>query len=176
MVGRAHGLKGAFYVTGRQEPIPPLQFVMMAPAGSLKAAGGASQKIFQVISAGLASGKPLLRLKEIDSREKAESLRGWHIAAHQGELAFDPQTEYIWHSLLGRSIVDVAGEPLGVVVKVENFNAHDIIIIHGDGRYCDIPFVRAYVEMEFDPGNLSEPLRLRVEGSAFAELWYDKPN
>jgi 16S rRNA processing protein RimM len=47
---------------------------------------------------------------------------------------------------VGLAVVNRQGEPLGTVVEVQEFGAHPVLRVAGEGGTHLIPFVEAYVD------------------------------
>ena len=84
---------------------------------------------------------PIARFAEIGDRNAAEALRGQLLTVARSSLPPLEEGEYYHADLIDLPCESAAGEPLGVVVAVENFGAGDIIEIErsGGGRAM-VPF------------------------------------
>jgi 16S rRNA processing protein RimM len=71
----------------------------------------------------------IARFAEVDSRDAAEALRGTQLWVSRDSLPPLEEGEYYHADLIGLAAVSDTGEPLGVVVAVENFGAGDVIEI-----------------------------------------------
>ncbi|HEY0026567.1 MAG TPA: ribosome maturation factor RimM [Allosphingosinicella sp.] len=84
---------------------------------------------------------PIARFAEVADRTQAEALRSQLITVPRTELPPLEGGEYYHADLLGLPCRSLEGEPLGIVVAVENFGAGDIIEIEKpDGRRTMVPF------------------------------------
>lgn len=93
-----------------------------------------------------AHGKGLVaRFEGIADRTAAEALSGWHIAAPRESLPQPEENEYYWGDLVGMSVCDEMGEPLGNVTKLLSTGAHDVLQVQDGDTERLIPFVSAYV-------------------------------
>ncbi len=85
-------------------------------------------------------GGAVARFAEIADRTAAEQLRGTALTAPRSAMPPLAEGEYYHADLLGLAAVDADGEPLGVVVAIENFGAGDILEIEApDGRRAMVP-------------------------------------
>ena len=92
------------------------------------------------------SGGFLLKFKGIDSKEKAELLRGFFLSVPEDELVVLEKDEF-WHwELEGLKAFDPSGDPLGVLKEVIEAPAHDLYLIETlQGKSHLIPAVYEYV-------------------------------
>lgn len=71
----------------------------------------------------------IARFAEVSDRNAAEALRGTALTVPRAALPPLGEGEYYHADLIGLAAVNDAGEPLGVVVAVENFGAGDVVEI-----------------------------------------------
>ena len=87
-------------------------------------------------------GGAIARFAEIADRTAAEQLRGTALTVPRTALPPLEEGEYYHADLLGLTAVSNAGEPLGIVVAVENFGAGDILEIERpDGKRFMVPMI-----------------------------------
>ncbi len=94
---------------------------------------------------------------EIMDRNAAEAVRGTVLLVDSVGLAEpDDPDEFLDHQLVGLTAVDIAGEPLGELVRVEHVPASDLLVIlRPDGREALVPFVTAMVpEVDLRAGRI----------------------
>jgi 16S rRNA processing protein RimM len=85
-------------------------------------------------------GGAIARFAEVIDRSAAERLRGTALTVPRSSLPPLAEGEYYHADLIGLSAVSDAGEPLGMVVAVENFGASDVIEIERpDGKRFMVP-------------------------------------
>ncbi len=86
----------------------------------------------------------------IDTREGAEALAGFYIAAPREELPTPAENEYYWGDLLGMTVENTAGLPLGVVSSLLETGAHAVLEVKDATQPTIaprlIPFVEAFVK------------------------------
>ncbi len=166
-VGKAHGLQGAFFVSGREDPIPKSYGDLIL--GSNPESG----ERFKVRGSRMQGDRPILHFESLTRREHAEQYAGQDIWVERDKVLVNSSTEYLWSDLYGRCVVDSEGTQIGVVHRVTNFGASDILQVKGDQGYLDVPLIAPYVSLTFDQ---SPELRLLVPAQTFFELWYEQEN
>lgn len=84
----------------------------------------------------LASSRgPIARFHQVADRTAAEALRGTPLTVARADLPPLAEGEYYHADLIGLPVVTPQGEPVGVVMEVENFGAGDLIEIERpDGK------------------------------------------
>lgn len=180
-VGKARGLRGEFFVNGRNEAMPPVPQVFLGP-DVLSITKPHHPEFSQLVPYRVASSflitsqgvwRPVLRLVEITSRTAVELLKGRPIYLPMDDLPLDAEQEYLWASLIGRQVISQDGIDLGVIAQIENHGAHDIACIRQGARQVDIPFVSHFFPMDFSPTPDGQALRLLTNADDFADLWYE---
>jgi 16S rRNA processing protein RimM len=140
-VRRPHGVRGELRVeplggdAARFEPGLPLR---VEPGG---------RALVVTSSRPAGDGDVLLTLEGVTSREDADALRGAYLCVeprHARRLGSD---EWFVHQLVGLRAVTPVGETLGVVEDVEEYAAHEVLVVREDaGRRRRLPMVRAFVD------------------------------
>ena len=64
---------------------------------------------------------------EVPDRTAAEKLRGTLLTVSRAELPDPGEGEYYHADLIGLPVISDAGEPLGIIVAVENYGAGDVL-------------------------------------------------
>ena len=85
-------------------------------------------------------------LEGIDSRQRAEELKGLLVAVPRAALPEPDEHEFYWGDLVGLEVSNEAGESLGRVASLIGGAAHDVLVVrdeHGHERL--LPFVDAVV-------------------------------
>ena len=99
-------------------------------------------------------GGAIASFAEVSDRTAAEKLRGTALTIPRSALPPLGEGEYYHADLIGLAAVSDAGEPLGIVVAVENFGAGDVIEIERpDGKRFMVP-LRADAVPEWDGDRL----------------------
>jgi ribosomal 30S subunit maturation factor RimM len=165
IVGRALGLQGSFYVSGRDEKIP---------AGIKKIYVGSepeTAKVAEVISSGWQNGRPFLKCSLADNRTSAELITGQVIWLDASSVEVDDSKEYLISDLKGRLVIDCDGVEVGVVEDVMMLPASNNLIVFNLKRNADVdvPMISQYVDMNFQRGG--KDLKLLVTADVFDEIW-----
>ncbi len=85
-------------------------------------------------------GGAIARFVEITDRTAAEKLRSTLLTIPRADLPALAEGEYYHADLIGLSAISDAGDPLGIVVSVENYGAGDILEIERpDGKRFMVP-------------------------------------
>lgn len=81
------------------------------------------------------------RFAEITDRTAAENLRGTLLSVPRDSLPPLAEGEYYHADIIGLPVVTIAGDAVGTVTAIENFNAGDILeITLLDGKTAMVPF------------------------------------
>ncbi len=80
-------------------------------------------------------------------RNAAERLKGQLIAVPRSQFPEQDEDEYYWSDLIGMTVVNEAGEPLGTVSNLLETGANDVLVVRGDSGEILIPFVDAVVKL-----------------------------
>lgn len=98
----------------------------------------------RISSMSFRSGYLYLKLNTINSREKAELLRGTKIFTLRQQLNI-PQNEYMVSDLIGLMVVGQNNEQIGLLKDIQNYGATDILVIEQYSREYMVPFVKDIV-------------------------------
>ena len=99
-----------------------------------------------VVSGRPAKGGVVVRVREVETREQAEALRGLKLYISRDVLPPPEEDEFYVADLVGLSVVGVDGEPLGEVKSVHDFGAGDLIEVQpAQGASWWLPFTREAV-------------------------------
>jgi 16S rRNA processing protein RimM len=130
LVGRvagAFGVKGEARVTAFTAD--PMNLATYGPL--LNKAGAPA---LTILTARPAKAGIVARILEIDSPEAADALRGLELYVPRDRLpAPEDEDEFYLADLIGLAAESPAGEPLGVVLSVENYGAGDLIEVKPGG-------------------------------------------
>lgn len=86
------------------------------------------------------NGYLYIKIGTIDSREKADLLRGFNFYAERKFLNI-PEDEYMIDDMIGLKVIDENGNEIGVLKDVENYGASDLLVIDQYKREYMVPFV-----------------------------------
>jgi 16S rRNA processing protein RimM len=145
-VVKAHGIGGEVVVDVRTDD-PHERF---APGTALRArARDKSERNVVVDSMREHSGRLLLRLDGVASRDAADALRGSLFIVDTADLPpIDEPDEFYDHQLEGLRVHTMAGRDVGTVAEVLHTAAGEILAVRpaeGDGPEILVPFVNAIV-------------------------------
>jgi 16S rRNA processing protein RimM len=91
-------------------------------------------------------GDLLLTLEGVRSREAADALRDAYLCVEAGDARPLGADEWFVHQLVGLRAVTSEGAPVGVVEDVEEYAAHEVLVIRDGDELRRLPMVRAFVE------------------------------
>lgn len=161
-------IAGAFGVAGevrlKSFCAEPEAIAAYGPLVTEDGARAFSVRITRAVKGGFAA-----RLSGVSSREEAEALKGTRLCVPRARLPQPAEDEFYHADLIGLSVVDRRGRPLGRVRAVHDFGAGDVIEIElGHGKSVMIPFTRAVVpEIDLAAGHLvCDPPEGMVEDGA----------
>ena len=102
---------------------------------------------FEVTLTGQTSGALTARLSGIATKEQADGLRGVRLYVPRDRLPDLPEDEFYHADLIGLSVHDTGGAPLGRVRAVLNHGASDLLEIElaGESNTVLLPFTREAV-------------------------------
>ena len=159
-IGRPHGLRGSFYLGGRNYPLQPLFSNLLV-----------GEHPDQALACKLTSlreqhGRSILTLDLFPDRNALENASGLSLWAPAGIY------ENPLESLLGLRCVDHLGFFMGTVSGFANHGASDIIrVTNPTSRLSlDLPFVESYADTSKLPP-ADGIVRLRTSAEIFEDLW-----
>lgn len=171
-IGKPFGLKGSFYLGGRDTAFPPevSQVVLAVSKSALPKPQGEQQSFVCVDSHRLKGNRVVLSLSTIKSPEDVRSFAGYVLFCLRSQLRVRGE-EYLWSDLIGRVVIDPEGHKVGVIESINNYGASDFVTLQDEERKrrLSIPIVPTYFDMSFSTGSSS--LRLVVEAHTFEEAW-----
>ncbi|WP_200874313.1 ribosome maturation factor RimM [Ferrovum myxofaciens] len=80
-------------------------------------------------------------LEGVTDRSQAELLRGFEVVVPHRELPALEPGEFYWSDLVGMSVLNGAGETLGIVKELLETGAHPVLVVRSGERERLIPFV-----------------------------------
>ncbi len=121
-VGAVHGVQGEFKLLSfMDDPVSVLEHDPLLDDKGRPA--------LSVTAAREHKGALLVRAKEAPDRTAAEKLVNLKLYVPRADLPEPDEDEYYITDLIGMAVVDVAGQPVGRVVNVDNFGAGDLLDI-----------------------------------------------
>ncbi|MCF8006853.1 MAG: ribosome maturation factor RimM [Methylovulum sp.] len=102
------------------------------------------------LSDGALHGKNVIvKLKEIDTRNQADTFIGSEIFIRQDQLPRPQQGEYYWSDLIGMAVITRLNVPLGRIDSMLETGANDVMIVKGEREHA-IPFIHTQVIISID--------------------------
>ena len=71
----------------------------------------------------------IVRLDGVETREQAADLVGKQIVVSKSQLPELPKGEYYWSDLIGLEVVNTTGVALGVVQRIMETGANDVLVV-----------------------------------------------
>ena len=144
-IGKAHGIRGDVNVSPHTDE-PADRFAV----GAVIATDPPERGPLTVSFMRFASGRLVVRFKEIPDRTAAETYQGTLLVVDTGDLPeLDDEDEYYDHELVGMRVLTQADEVVGIVIDVVHGTGGDTLVVkpagHQGRRELLIPFVRAIV-------------------------------
>jgi 16S rRNA processing protein RimM len=103
-----------------------------------------------VVVSGRLQGKNVVAsIEGIEDRTQAEELTGCRIFIKLEQLPGLEAGEYYWSDLIGLSVENLQGDPLGEVASMMETGADDVMVLKGE-RERLIPFVVDHIVREVD--------------------------
>jgi 16S rRNA processing protein RimM len=162
-VGKAHGLRGFFFIRGRSEPLPESYEEIILGDQPER---GMNCKILEIK---MLNSESIVRCNKFESREAVQPFVDKPIWVRRDQIE-EVAGEFIWDDLVGKHVIDIDGVEMGVVLGVYNHGASDLIeIANADGRKVSIAFIDRYFETNVDAK--TPVLKLCVKGDMFSEFW-----
>jgi 16S rRNA processing protein RimM len=88
----------------------------------------------------------VLKLRDVESMEQAERLRGDLVHVPEEEAVELPTGHYFWHQIMGLRVVTVEGETIGTVDDILETGSNDVYVVHGPGGEQLIPAIKDVVK------------------------------
>jgi 16S rRNA processing protein RimM len=158
-VAGAFGVRGEVRITTfTEEPLALLRY------RSLKREDGSPG--LTLIQARVAKGGVVGRVKEVETRDQAEALRGLRLYVDRDALPPPEEDEFYLADLIGLEARDEAGAVIGRIRAVENFGAGDLMeIAPPTAASWWLPFTREAVpEVKIADGYVTVIRPIEIEG------------
>jgi 16S rRNA processing protein RimM len=153
-ISRPHGVRGEVAVDVRTDD-PDLRLA----AGAVLATEPAAAGPLKVGRSRWHSGRLLVTFDGVGDRDQADQLRGTLLLVDSDQLEdLANPDEFRDHQLIGLTVVDPDGQPVGEVSDVTHYG-QDLLVVAGSGdragREILVPFVSAIVpEVDLEGGQL----------------------
>lgn len=128
----------AFGIRGQVSIEPMTSFLSRFDAGNIVFIDG---KPLKIQKSQMHKGRPVLKLSTIETMSQAEALQ-WKVLEAEGEPELDDD-EFLIEDLIGLKVIDANGEMLGEVDDIEDYPAHQVVVV-GEIR---IPMVEQFIEL-----------------------------
>lgn len=169
-VGKPHGLQGAFFVAGRDEPVP-LVYRDIKIGTTPQTARPA-----RLTESRMQAGRPLVRCSAAANRDEAEALTGLWLYVERQRAQTAARGVWLWAELAGVELYGSDGQGIGRIDHVYNTGASDVVHVRdGSGRSLDLPLIDDYFDLGASATVLAtKRLDLKVPKATFDELWETK--
>ncbi len=152
----AHGIRGDVKIFSyaesedlfaRQE-----QLILMGPSGG--------RKHYEVVGVRAHQKSIRLSLKNVETRDQAEALRGSEVYIPKSELPPLEEGTYYWIDLIGLAVYKTSGEYLGRVSEIIPTGANDVYVVRRDtGAEVLIPAIPSVImEIDLQKGHIQVEL------------------
>ena len=109
-------------------------------------------------------GDAVVRLKEVQGVEEAESLRGASLAVLDGEQPELPPDTYYLDDLVGMKVVTTLGEDLGVIVEVMDGLANGVCVVRKGEKETLVPALKSVIrEMDLEGRRMAVELPEEID-------------
>lgn len=85
------------------------------------------------------------KLEGVDDRDMAFALKGCQVAIPRSRMPAAGDDEYYWADLVGLAVVNTAGEALGMVERLFETGANDVLVVKDGDTERLLPFVAQVV-------------------------------
>lgn len=126
-LGRPRHVFGDIYITPATDD--PARF---ADLKKIIVVGDGQRQTFEIEKFSMVGGRPVIKLKGVDSREKAADLTGFSIEIPIEEARTLPDGQYYRFDLIGCRVSGQNGENFGEIVDIEEYPASDILKIRSE--------------------------------------------
>lgn len=96
-----------------------------------------------------AGGQLVARLPDMETREHAESVKGFEIRVLRSQLPKPAAGEYYWHDLIGLRVVGICGFDFGTITAMLATGSNDVMQVKGE-RERLLPFTPGVHLIEVD--------------------------
>jgi 16S rRNA processing protein RimM len=94
----------------------------------------------------IGDGEVFVKFQGVDDRNQAETLRGASLMIPREARVPAPADQYYHFEIIGLPAYSETGEPLGEIVDIETFPAHDVWVIrHAEHEHL-VPAVKAFIK------------------------------
>lgn len=90
-------------------------------------------------------GGAVVRFKEVEGVDEAESLRGAYVAVLESDREELPRDSFYLDDLMGLTVVTTAGKDLGQIEEVMDGLANGVCVVRKEGKEILIPLLKSVV-------------------------------
>jgi ribosomal 30S subunit maturation factor RimM len=169
-IGRAHGLRGSFFISGRDEPLPQSLMGRQVLVG----ASIENAQTMTLLKADQRSNGVTASLEGVTSRESVEVLKGRNLWGRRLDLHLKSD-EVLVGELKGLTVFDDTGAVVGVVESVlfypgDQMNLN-VVKQRSDGRWLEMEISWGATYIDAYRTTDLKAIYLSVSGDVFDELW-----
>ncbi len=95
---------------------------------------------YKILESKIHKGRPLIKLAGINTMTEAERYQ-WKVLEAEGDVELD-EDEYLLEDLIGLKVITVEGEVLGLLEAIEDYPAHEVVLVAG----IRIPLIDHFVK------------------------------
>lgn len=106
----------------------------------------AREKLYPIKGSRIFQGKVLLQLEGIDTREKAEELKGKYLEIDKKDVPPLPEDEYYIFDLINCQVLSLKGKRIGEVKEILLFPANPVLAVRKGKKEYLIPFIKDVVK------------------------------
>jgi 16S rRNA processing protein RimM len=90
-------------------------------------------------------GDAVVRFKEIQSPEEAETLRGVYVAVLSEDRKPLPEDQFYMDDLMGLAVETLEGKKLGVIDEIMEGPANAVLVVKKDGKEVLVPALKSMI-------------------------------
>jgi 16S rRNA processing protein RimM len=138
---------GAFGIRGWVKVVADTEFadsLLDYPTWWLGREGG--WRAYSVEEANVQPKQLSVKLDGVDDREQAFSMKGMTVAVPRSAMPAAAAGEYYWADLIGLAVVNRQGESLGLVEKLFETGANDVLVVKDGNAERLLPYVAAVID------------------------------
>lgn len=101
---------------------------------------------YHIERARLSGRSVLLKLQGVGTRDQAESLRGALVQVPESQAVRLPRGQYFWHEIVGLTVRDRQGVPLGRVAEILETGGNHVYVVRGERGEWLLPATREVIK------------------------------
>ncbi len=139
---RSHGLKGEVKISLSCSGVDRLESCKEL---RLLKDGKELKKVSVIRAFTHSDGDAVVRFKEVQGVDEAETLRGVQVAVREEDREELPENEYYSDDLLGLTVVKTTGEDLGRIEEVMEGLANGVFVVRKNGKETLVPALKSVI-------------------------------